>query len=129
MTRFAAWCMLLFATGLLAGCAGAAADDPYAPDAPALQIVSPSAGAHVDQPFTVELSASVPLGPPGSDRHHVRVYVDGIEGPTVTDGAFEVDQLVAGPHAIHVSLFDPDGTLSGAEDEVRLTVTDDGDDG
>ena len=129
MTRFSSVVALLFATVLLAGCLDAAADDPHAPGAPSLQIVSPSAGAHVDLPFTVELSASVPLGPPGSDRHHVKVYYDGIEGPTVTNETFQVGELVTGAHAIHVSLFDPDGTLSGAEDEIRVTVTDDGDDG
>lgn len=125
MTRCSSRFALLFAAVVLAGCAGAAADDAYAPGAPSLQIVSPSVGAHVNVPFTVELSASVPVGPPGSERHHVKVYYDGIEGPTVTDETFEVDDLVAGPHAIHVSLFDPDGTLSGAEDEIRLTVVDD----
>ena len=114
------WLIALLAAMVFAtGCAGAEAGE-------SLAIVSPSAGSRVTAPFTMELSSGVELGEPGSERHYVKVYYDGIEGETVTDETFEVDDLVPGPHAIHVSLFDPDGTLSGGEDEIEIVLTGDG---
>lgn len=87
-----------------------------------LTIRSPEVGAEVSVPFTVEVSSNVELGEPGR-AHHLRIFYDGIDVGTASGATFEVEQLDAGPHAIHVSLLEADGSLAGAEDEITVTVT------
>lgn len=84
-----------------------------------LRIEEPQDGAQVSVPFRVRVSSSVPLG----ESHSVQVYVDGVEGPRVSDDTFELTDLEPGDHAVAVSLLNEDGSPAGGEDEVDVTVT------
>ncbi len=85
-----------------------------------LRIEEPDDGAQVSLPVQVRLSASVPFG----DSYLVQVYIDGLEGPKVSDETFELTDLQPGDHAIAVSLMNRDGTPAGGDDSVQITVTD-----
>lgn len=103
----------------VAGCGGVEGFDP----SEEFYIESPDEGARVTVPFVVELSSDVPLGQPGQ-AHYVQVFYDGLEGPIATDETFRVTELsVEGPHAIHVTLRNPNGTIAGGEDEIAVIVT------
>ncbi len=84
-----------------------------------LRIEEPEDGAQVTVPFRVRVSSSVAIG----ENHSVQVFVDGVEGPRVSDESFELSNLEPGDHAIAVSLIDEQGNPVGGEDEVDVTVT------
>ncbi len=84
-----------------------------------LRIEEPQDGAQVTVPFRVRVSSSVALG----ENHSVQVFIDGVEGPRVSDESFELSNLEPGDHAIAVSLIDEQGNPVGGEDEVDVTVT------
>jgi archaellum component FlaG (FlaF/FlaG flagellin family) len=84
-----------------------------------LRIEEPRDGAQVTVPFRVRISSSVAIG----ENHSVQVFIDGVEGPRVSDETFELSNLEPGDHAIAVSLIDNQGNPVGGEDEVDVTVT------
>ncbi len=84
-----------------------------------LRIEEPEDGAQVTVPFRVRVSSSVAIG----ENHSIQVFIDGVEGPMVSDETFELSNLEPGDHVIHVSLIDQQGNPVGGEDEVNVTVT------
>ncbi len=90
-----------------------------------LSIEDPAEGARVRLPFTVEYTASVPLGAPETGKHHVHVWYDGNENEyDVVNGAtYRVSDLSPGRHTVTVSLRNADHSAAGAEDEVTVAVT------
>lgn len=92
---------------------------------PTVSIDSPADGDEVAVPFTLELSASVVIGPPESGNHHVHIFFDGNEDDyqVVATDTFEIEALEPGTHTITVSLRNPDHSDAGAQDEISVTVT------
>lgn len=84
-----------------------------------LRIEEPNDGATVSVPIRVRVSSSVPIG----ERHTVQVYIDGVEGPRVSNETFELTDLEPGDHAIAVSLLDDRGETVGGTDQVAVTVS------
>ncbi len=84
-----------------------------------LRIEEPKDGAEVSVPVRVRVSSSVPLG----EAHSIQVYVNGVEGPRVSDETFELTDLKPGDNSIAVSLLNEDGSPAGGEDEVDVTLT------
>ncbi len=84
-----------------------------------LRIQEPEDGAQVTVPFRVRVSSSVPIG----EDHSIQVFIDGVEGPRVSDETFEITNLEPGDHAIAVSLINEQGEPVGGEDQVAVTVT------
>ncbi len=83
-----------------------------------LRVEEPQEGAEVSVPVRVRLSSSVPIG----ETHSVQVYINGLEGPKVSQETFELTDLKPGDNAIAVSLLNQDGRRAGGEDSVRVTV-------
>jgi hypothetical protein len=87
-------------------------------------IASPADGADVTQPFTLKVTASVPLGDPETGRRHVHVWFDGQEADykiNYTD-TFQVEGLPAGQHVITAALANADHSLAGPKSEVTVAV-------
>lgn len=87
-------------------------------------IAAPADGADVTQPFTLKVTASVPLGDPETGRHHVHVWFDGQEADyriNYTD-TFRVEGLPAGEHVITAALANADHSLAGPRSEVTVAV-------
>ena len=89
-----------------------------------VSVTKPTADATVAVPFEVAVTASVPLGPTESGKHHVHVWFDDneddyqvVETPTV-----RITELAPGPHVMHVSLANANHSPAGAEAEVPITV-------
>ncbi len=87
-----------------------------------LRIEEPQDGGQVSVPVRVRLSSSVPLGEP----YFVQVYINGLEGPRVSDETFELTGLEPGDHAIAVSLLNREGNPAGGDDSVHVTVAAEG---
>ncbi len=83
-----------------------------------LRIEEPEDGAQVSVPFRVRVSSSVALG----ENHSVQVYIDGVEGPRVSDETFEIGNLEPGDHVIAVALIDQQGETVGGADQVNVQV-------
>jgi hypothetical protein len=103
-----------------------------------LEITSPTDGATVETPFTVELKSSEELGPTDTGKDHVHVFFDGDdqEYQVVEGNSVEITDLPAGEHEIDASLRNADHSAAGVETQINVTVgsggsTDDstGDDG
>ncbi len=84
-----------------------------------LRIEEPEDGAQVSLPVRVRVSSSVPIG----ETYAVQVYVNGLEGPRVSDETFELTDLKPGDNAVAVSLVDRNGNPAGGDDSVHITVT------
>ncbi len=84
-----------------------------------LRIEEPKDGAEVPLPVRVRLSSSVPIG----DAHDVQVYVNGLEGPRVSEETIELSDLEPGINTVAVSLLNRDGSPAGGHGRVRVTVT------
>jgi len=93
--------------------------------------VTPSDGATVSIPFDVEIEADEPLGDPSTGNRHAHLYFD-----TSTDAAdydivygtsWQVTRpLEPGEHTIIVALANPDHSLAGPTQEIRVTIGDSG---
>ena len=123
--------LLLGAVALLAAACGGGpggnGDDATAGgggDGMTLGIATPADGAEVTQPFTLKVTSSVPLGDPGTGRHHVHVWFDGQEADYKINysDTFQVEGLPAGEHVITAALANADHSLAGPRDEVTVTV-------
>jgi hypothetical protein len=100
-------------------------------DGATIDFVTPSDGASVSVPFDVELEASVPLDEPETGNHHAHIYFD-----TSTDSAdydivygtsWQVERpLMPGEHTLIVALANPDHSLAGPTQEIRVTVDGEG---
>lgn len=90
-----------------------------------LSITSPSDGAKVQVPFTLQLSPGVPLGAPDTGNDHVHVYYDGDDSnyEVVTSDTFQVTDLSAGDHTITASLRNADHSAAGSDVTIHVTVT------
>jgi hypothetical protein len=90
-----------------------------------LSIESPSEGAEVSVPFTLQFSSSEELGPTDTGAFHIHVFYDGNEAEyeVVESDTFEVGNLSAGEHTITASLRNADHSAAGAEDEISVTVS------
>jgi Bacterial Ig domain len=123
--------LLIAAVALLAaacgGGGGGSGDDAAAGgggDGMTIGIADPADGADVTQPFTLKVTASVPLGDPDTGRHHVHVWFDGQEADykiNYTD-TFQVEGLPAGEHVITAALANADHSLAGPRSEVTVAV-------
>jgi hypothetical protein len=92
---------------------------------------NPTEGATVSIPFDVELTSSVTLDDPETGSHHAHIYFD-----TTTDAAdydivygnsWQVTrQLEPGEHTLTVALANPDHSLAGPTQELRIVVGDGG---
>jgi hypothetical protein len=120
--------LLAVGVALLAiSCGGGAAGSPGGGgDDLSVSIEGPSQGADVQVPFTVNLSASVPLGPTDTGEHHVHLYYDsdaqGENYDVVESDSFKVTKLPPGTHTILASLRNADHSPAGAEDETTVKV-------
>jgi hypothetical protein len=120
--RRATAALALLAT--LAACGGTDAAAGDGGGGMSVSVTEPAPDAMLEVPFDVTLTASVPLGPTESGKHHVHVWFDGndhdyqvVEAPTV-----RIATLAAGPHVLHVSLRNANHSPAGAETEVPITV-------
>jgi hypothetical protein len=100
-----------------------------------LEIVSPSDGAEVGLPFTIELSTNAELGPPDSGLQHAHVFVDGdMSNFEIIDSeAWEIDAdspilagVEAGERVLNVTLHTANHEPLGAEHEVTIQLTEGG---
>ena len=113
---------------LVAACGGGSSGASGAPDS--IKITSPADGATVAREFTVELDPGVPIGEPGTGRHHVHLYYDGnrSEDPADYDIAYEtsftVTRLDPGEHTIEAVVANADHSLTDASTEITVTVSD-----
>jgi hypothetical protein len=87
-------------------------------------ITSPSNGATVKEPFTVQVSTSAKLGPPSSGNDHYHLYFDGSQAnysvcPSTT---CQVTGLSPGKHVIEASLRNADHSDAGPKDTITVTV-------
>jgi hypothetical protein len=100
-----------------------------------IEIVSPSDGAEVGLPFTIELSTNAELGPPDSGLQHAHVFVDGdmsnfeiIDSETWEIGADSpvLAGVEAGERVLNVTLHTANHEPLGAEHEVTIQLTEGG---
>jgi hypothetical protein len=93
-------------------------------------ITSPSDGAEVSIPFTLEFSSDEELGPTDTGALHVHVFYDGDDSDyeVVESDTFEVTGLSSGEHTVAASLRNADHSAAGAEDEITVEVTEGGGD-
>ncbi len=119
------------AVALITAACSVGAGDGANVDEATIGFVTPSDGATVSMPFDVELEASVPLDEPGTGNHHAHIYFD-----TSTDSAdydivygtsWQVDRpLMPGEHTMIVALANPDHSLAGPTQEIRVTLDGEG---
>jgi hypothetical protein len=118
--------VVLLAPLILAACANASTEAAGGDDL-SLQISSPSDGASVSEPFTIEVEASVPLDDPDTGEHHVHLCFDGQscdqEYQLVYGNTFEISGLSAGEHTIEASLRNADHSAAGPTDSITVTIT------
>ena len=94
-----------------------------------LSIASPSKGATVPEPFTVELNASVPIGEPSTGDHHVHLCFDGgscddVAGSVIAYAdSVQVTGLSPGMHTIEASLRNADHSDAGVSTTITVTVS------
>jgi hypothetical protein len=90
-----------------------------------LSIASPTDGAKVSVPFTLEISSDVELGATDTGAHHVHVFFDGDDSnyEVVESDRFQVTELASGEHTVTASLRNADHSPAGAEDEITVIVT------
>jgi hypothetical protein len=93
-----------------------------------IAIASPSDGAEVSVPFTLEFSSGVKLGATDTGAHHVHVFFDGDDSnyEVVESDRFEVAGLSSGEHTITASLRNADHSAAGAEAEITVDVAEGG---
>lgn len=92
-----------------------------------VEITTPGDGGEVGASFDVELSSSEDLGDTDTGKKHVHLYydsgTDGDDYDVVTSSSFTVERdLGEGEHTITAALANADHSLTGAEDEVTVTV-------
>jgi hypothetical protein len=117
--------LALAAAGCAPGTQGGNASDAT------IGIVSPADGDTVSIPFGVQLESNVTLDEPETGNMHAHLYFDSstdsadydiVYGPT-----WEVTrELAPGEHTIIAALANPDHSLAGPTQEIRVTVGDDG---
>ena len=100
-------------------------------DEATIGFATPSDGATVSAPFDVELEASVPLDEPGTGNHHAHIYfdasTDSADYDIVYGTTWQVERpLTAGEHTMIVALANPDHSLAGPTQEIRVTVDGEG---
>jgi hypothetical protein len=112
-------------TTALAGCGGDGAAAGKSGGAMSVSVAEPAANATVAVPFTVAVTASVPLGKTESGKHHVHVWFDDnendyqvVETPTV-----QITDLAPGNHVLHVSLRNSNHSPAGADTATPITVS------
>jgi hypothetical protein len=88
---------------------------------------SPANGASVTEPFEVKIDSSVPLGDPGTGKHHVHLCFDGkscdSEYSLVYGNTFTIKDLSSGQHTIEASLRNADHSAAGATATITVNVT------
>jgi hypothetical protein len=100
-----------------------------------LSITSPSKGATVSEPFTVQLDSSVPIGEPSTGDHHVHLCFDGgscddVAGAVISYAdSVQVTGLSPGTHTIEASLRNADHSDAGVSTTITVTVSGGGSDG
>jgi hypothetical protein len=120
------------ALALVATACSVGADD--AGDA-SIGFVTPSDGATVSVPFDVEIEASEPLDEPTTGNRHAHIYFDSLsDNPADYDIVYgttwEVTrELSPGEHTLIVALANPDHSLVGPQQEITVTVGEDGGEG
>jgi hypothetical protein len=115
----------VLATLLLVACGGGEEAGSSGGSGASFSIASPSEGADVSVPFTLEISSSEELGPTDTGAHHVHVFFDGDDSnyEVVESDRFEVTELSPGEHKITASLRNADHSGAGAEAEITVVVT------
>ena len=118
----AALSVLVLVAAACGGSAGASSSGDLT-----LAISAPKDHAKVNQPFTVMLDASVPLGDPSTGEHHVHLCVDGQSCDTqyqlVYADSAQVDGLTPGEHTIEASLRNADHSDTGVSASITVIVT------
>jgi hypothetical protein len=105
---------------------GAIAEGGDAGD-PTIGFASPSDGAPVSIPFDVTLTSNVALGEPETGNHHAHLYFatepGGADYDIVYGESWQVTRpLSPGEHTITVALANPDHSLAGPTQQIRVTV-------
>jgi len=93
-----------------------------------ISIAGPAGGATVSVPFDVQLAASVPIGEPETGNHHAHLYFDtdtnAADYDIVYGTTWQVTRdLAPGEHTIIAALANPDHSLAGPTQEIRVTVS------
>jgi hypothetical protein len=118
----------VFAIGLFSAACSNAGASPGS-GGTSLSITSPSEGATVSEPFTVELDASVPIGDPSTGDHHVHLCFDGASCDDVAGSVIaytssaQVTGLSPGMHTIEASLRNADHSDAGVSTTITVTVS------
>jgi hypothetical protein len=87
-------------------------------------ITTPSNGAKVKEPFTVQVSTSAKLGPTSSGNDHYHLYFDGSQQnyAVCTSATCQVTGLSPGKHTIEASLRNADHSDAGPKDTITVVV-------
>jgi hypothetical protein len=120
---------LVLALGLVAAACNNDTNTPGAGGL-SLQIVGPSDGDSVTEPFEVKVDSSVDLGDPDTGAHHVHLCFDGgncdKEYTLGYGDTIEVKDLPPGEHTIEARLRNADHSDAGAADTITVTVASSG---
>jgi hypothetical protein len=116
------FCRTLAAAALVAAMLTACGDDQG--DDEWIEISSPVAGDEVTVPFEVTIEASVPLGPPSEDVHHVHIWFGDDQSVFLVGEAttIVVDNAPNGAHTMHVALHFADHQPAGAQASLPLVI-------
>lgn len=122
--RPAAAISVLALLGAAACSVNASGDSTRSSGGPMVTIALPRDGATVDVPFTLEFTASVPIGPTNSGKDHVHVFADDQTDnyEIVTEPRTTINNLSQGAHTIGVTLQHADHSPAGARAQIRIMV-------
>ncbi|MEA2507966.1 MAG: hypothetical protein QOG21_48 [Actinomycetota bacterium] len=127
MTRRLSWFMVVGAVGLMGVACGSNTNGggtTAAAGGTSFSIMSPSNGAKVTEPFTVQVNSSATLGPTSSGNDHYHLYFDGSQAnySVCTSATCQVTGLSPGKHVIEASLRHADHSDAGPKDTITVTV-------
>jgi hypothetical protein len=116
--------MALGAVAILGVACGSNSNNGAASGGTSFSITSPSNGAKVSEPFTVQVSTSAKLGPTSSGNDHYHLYFDGSQAnyAVCTSASCQVTNLSPGKHTIEASLRHADHSDAGPKDTITVTV-------
>lgn len=133
MTRRMSWFVLLGAVALFGVACGSnsGGTKTAAGGGTTFAITTPSNGAKVKEPFTVQVNSSAKLGPTSSGNDHYHLYFDGSQAnyAVCTSAICQVTGLSPGKHVIEASLRNADHSDAGPKDTITITVAGSGGNG
>jgi hypothetical protein len=125
MKKRLGWFVAIGALGLMGvACGSNSGGTAAAAGGTSFSIKSPSNGAQVKEPFTIQVSTNAKLGPPSSGNDHYHLYFDGSQAnyTICASTTCQVSGLSPGKHVIEASLRNADHSAAGPKDTITVTV-------